>query len=393
MADRIEALRRVANWLDGDVEALAAAALRRMQEREPGIVAAVAGQRSQVIADAEEAISALADSMRRDIAAGDAGPGGAVRLALSAAAAGVPWETFAAAWSGYRAAVADAVAARLSDGSEGEAEAPEAQVAVMRFLLSYEDAMGGAIAAAFHTARPAPPEPRHELGARIEDLLAGHEVEEDELPFDLGGNHLAVIAWGEGDREAVEELRLLIGLPATIDARRDTVWAWFHGTADELAAAIERARDFRPAGQAQIALGEAQDGPEGFATSHFQACGAERVGMLSAAPLTAFVDVGLEAFALDDERLARAFVERELGPLAEDDPRAATLRETLSAYFAAGNSASAAAVALQLHERTVSYRIRAAEQRLGRYILDCQDSLALALRLRELFADSSHAER
>ena len=114
--------------------------------------------------------------------------------------------------------------------------------------------------------------------------------------------------------------------------------------------------------------------------------------MLSAARLTAFVDVGLEAFALDDERLARAFVERELGPLAEDDARAATLRETLSAYFAAGNSASAAAVALDLHERTVSYRVRAAEQRLGRYILDCQDSLALALRLRELFAESSHAE-
>jgi PucR C-terminal helix-turn-helix domain len=387
LIERVAALRRAASWLDDEVEDLSATALRRVQEREPGIVLVLVGQRSQALADIEEGVRALADAMRRDIAAADHGTGGAVGFAAAAATAGVSWAAFATAWSGYRAVIADAITEHLAGpGWEGHAGAEE-QRAVMRFLLDYEDAAGAAIAAAFQQARRRGERlGRGDLGAQIDDLLAGQEVRGGPLPFDVDGGHLAAIAWGPGGRAAVEGLGHFLGLPVTIEERRETIWAWVHGGPGAVVDAHVRARELVPPTGAQLALGEPEEGSDGFATSHFQACGAERVGMLSGAPLTLFVDVGLEAFALDDERLARAFVERVLGPLAEDDPRAATLRDTLAAYFSAGNSASAAAAALDLHERTVSYRIRAAEQRLGRYIIDCQDDLALALRLRELFA-------
>jgi PucR C-terminal helix-turn-helix domain len=386
LIDRVAALRRAASWLDGEVEDLSATALRRVQEREPSIVLVLVGQRSQALADIEEGVRALAEAMRRDIAAVDHGTGGAVGFAVAAATAGVSWESFATAWSGYRAVIADAIIEHLA-GPEWEGTAgAEEQRAVMRFLLDYEDAAGAAMAAAFQQARGrGEPLGRADLGAQIDDLLAGQEVRGDPPPFDADGGHLAAIAWGPAGRAAAEDIGHFLGLPVTIEQRRETVWAWVHGEPDTVVDALVRAREFVPPAGAQLALGEPEEGSDGFATSHFQACGAERVGMLSGAPLTLFADVGLEAFALDDERLARAFVERVLGPLAEDDPRAATLRDTLAAYFSAGNSASAAAAALDLHERTVSYRIRAAEQRLGRYIIDCQDDLALALRLRELF--------
>ena len=113
--------------------------------------------------------------------------------------------------------------------------------------------------------------------------------------------------------------------------------------------------------------------------------GAERLAAVSGAPVTLFGDVALEAFALGDETLARRFAERQLGPLADDKPRTAALWETLEASFDAGNRAPAAAAELGVHERTVSYRIRATEEKLGRYLIECQDELALALRLRNLF--------
>lgn len=384
---RVDELRRVATRLESEVEVLAVEALRRMQEREPEVGTAVAGQRGQVIADLEEALLALAEAMRRDIADPGRRTGGAARFVVAMAAAGISWRSFARAWSGYRAAVVDLVVDDLAGAEPAEPVAAEAQRAVMMFLLAYEDAAGAELAAAFQEANGRGRRRRRpELSATIDDLLAGRVVNGAALPFDLEVGHLAAIAWGAGSRGMVEDLVHFLGFGATIEQRRDTVWAWFHGVPAELGEALARVREYSPPGEAQLALGEPEDGAEGFATSYLQACGAERVGIISGALLTLFVDIGLEAFALDDERLARAFVARELGPLAEDDTRAATLRETLAAYFSSGNSASAAAATLELHERTVSYRIRAAEQRLGRYVVDCQDELALALRLCRLFA-------
>ena len=97
----------------------------------------------------------------------------------------------------------------------------------------------------------------------------------------------------------------------------------------------------------------------------------------------------LEAALLADERVPRRLVEHELGPLAEDDERAATLRTTLDAYLRTGQNASAAAAMLNVNDRTVAYRIRSIEDLLGRSVAARGPELATALRLRRLRNASS----
>ena len=97
--------------------------------------------------------------------------------------------------------------------------------------------------------------------------------------------------------------------------------------------------------------------------------------------MTTFADVALLALTLQDPTLAREFVRCELGPLAGDDTRSQLLRETLRAYFDAGQNAAAAAAALGVHERTVTYRLRSIEERLGRPLRTRRDELGVALRL------------
>jgi DNA-binding PucR family transcriptional regulator len=99
--------------------------------------------------------------------------------------------------------------------------------------------------------------------------------------------------------------------------------------------------------------------------------------------VTTFADVALEALAVGGEELAREFVEAEMGELARPDSRTAAVRETVSEYFAAGGAA-AAAERLNVSERTVTYRLRHAEQMLGRALTKRRAELETALRLHRL---------
>ncbi|GAB36940.1 hypothetical protein GOOTI_244_00010 [Gordonia otitidis NBRC 100426] len=58
-----------------------------------------------------------------------------------------------------------------------------------------------------------------------------------------------------------------------------------------------------------------------------------------------------------DLEFTRAWVHEILGPLAEDSANAAVLRETLSVYFATGESHLHTAERLNLHRNTVKYRV------------------------------------
>ena len=86
-----------------------------------------------------------------------------------------------------------------------------------------------------------------------------------------------------------------------------------------------------------------------------------------------------------DEEAAREFLERELRPLLGDDDRERRLRETLRAYFASAQNASATAAMLGVHEQTVAYRLRAIEKRLGCPATTRRAELETALRLERLF--------
>jgi len=83
---------------------------------------------------------------------------------------------------------------------------------------------------------------------------------------------------------------------------------------------------------------------------------------------------------LESPELLRAWVLATLAGLATDDEQHARLRETLLAFLRLGGSYKATAEQLMLHKNTVQYRIRRAEESLGRPVGENPHDLELALR-------------
>jgi DNA-binding PucR family transcriptional regulator len=218
----------------------------------------------------------------------------------------------------------------------------------------------------------------------VRDLLDGETVEASQLGYELERDHLAVVAWGQNAERAALALREATGLSLlAISGTHPTSWGWLGGTEIE-SRHLKAVRELSLPQGARIALGEPARGIEGFRLSHRQAMSAYRIARDTAAPVTAYADVTLLALTLQDAELARDFVIRELGPLVEPDPRSELLRETLGAYFAAGENAASAAAVLGVHDRTVLYRLRSIEDRIGRPISARRDEIAVALRLAPL---------
>jgi PucR C-terminal helix-turn-helix domain/GGDEF-like domain len=215
----------------------------------------------------------------------------------------------------------------------------------------------------------------------VRDLVDGQPVDTGQLGYSLHGEHLGVIAWGQEPERALLALRDATGLALLTVAGTDaTAWGWLGATTlghTELRAV----RDFAPPASAHLAIGEPGQGLEGFRVSYRQAWNTYRLSRGRGDPVTWHSDVTLLALTLQDTALAREFVLRELGPLAERDERNELLRDTLKAYFATGQNAASAAAALGVHDRTVLYRLRSIEDRLGRPILARREELGVALRL------------
>jgi DNA-binding PucR family transcriptional regulator len=100
-------------------------------------------------------------------------------------------------------------------------------------------------------------------------------------------------------------------------------------------------------------------GVDGFRHSHHEAAQAAELVRYSALvpdAVTWYADVELAVLLSRDLTLARAFVARELGPLAVNTKAAAELRETVAAYLACDRSLARAAEILHVARNTVAYR-------------------------------------
>jgi len=90
--------------------------------------------------------------------------------------------------------------------------------------------------------------------------------------------------------------------------------------------------------------------------------------------------------ATADADQAASFVARILSPLAGDDEVTRRAAETLAVYLEENCSRSRATARLYVHANTVNYRVRQAEQILGRSIdsdaFDLQVALALLPAVR-----------
>jgi DNA-binding PucR family transcriptional regulator len=129
-------------------------------------------------------------------------------------------------------------------------------------------------------------------------------------------------------------------------------------------------------------MADAARGTAGFRLTHRQALAAQAVALAAGSPprAVAFRQVAPVAMMLGSPDLVRAWVHATLAGLAADDDHHAWLRQTLLAFLQTGGSYKTTAEQLTLHKNTVQYRIRKAEESLGRPVSQNRHDIELALR-------------
>jgi len=97
--------------------------------------------------------------------------------------------------------------------------------------------------------------------------------------------------------------------------------------------------------------------------------------------VTSYARVELVSLLASDLPRARAFVASRLGPLASPDEPSERLRDTVLAFLAAGGSSTRVAKELYVHQNTVTYRVKKAEELLGHKVTESPVELTCALTL------------
>jgi sugar diacid utilization regulator len=188
---------------------------------------------------------------------------------------------------------------------------------------------------------------------------------------------------GEGARELTAELaRSLDRRLLAVRREEEPIWACWLGGRGPLEAerAMRALGDLCPDG-VFVTLGEPGEGLSGWRFSHRQAKAALAVAERGGRPVVRYAEVALLASILRDDLIATSLRQLYLEPLEAARDGGEVARETLRAYFAAGQNTSSTAAALGVDRRTVGNRLNAIEALLGRSLRDCATDLEIALRL------------
>jgi hypothetical protein len=273
-------------------------------------------------------------------------------------------------------------------------------LAMSRIVAGYVDQTSEEIVAAYTRERENWLRNRSAArAARIRDLLSGQRVNvsatEATLGYRLHQYHVGLVCWAGDATAAVDNITRLehaVGHvaekagcaadPVFLPRDESSAWAWLplglRDTFDAAAASTGGLDD-----DIYFAFGDAAKDTAGFRLTHQQAVAAQAVA-LAAEPATprsvAFSEVAPVAMMLGSADLLRAWVLTTLAGLAADDEHHARLRDTLLVFLRAGGSYKTTAERLTLHKNTVQYRVRKAEESLGRPVGEDQHDVELALR-------------
>ena len=233
--------------------------------------------------------------------------------------------------------------------------------------------------------------------ARIRDLLSGERINvsatEATLGYRLRQYHVGVVCWAGDAVAAVDNITRLEHAISQVAAKaacsdpvflpRDvsSAWAWLplgiRDTFDAPGASVffRRRHPFRVRRRSQEARA-------GFRLTHRQAVAAQAVALAAGSPprAVAFREVAPVAMMLGSADLLRAWVLSTLAGLADDDEQHFRRRETLLVFLQSGGSYKTTAERLMLHKNTVQYRIRKAEESLGRPVGENRHDVELALQ-------------
>jgi PucR C-terminal helix-turn-helix domain/GGDEF-like domain len=216
----------------------------------------------------------------------------------------------------------------------------------------------------------------------VRKLLAGEQLDIEELNYGLGAWHLALLASGPGAPGAIRDLATALDRNLLLVQPEDgEAWAWLGGRSRLSTREVLRLAERSLPGEVSLAFGEPGQGAEGWRLSHRQAKAAMAVARRGAERRLRYADVALLASALRDDVLASWLHDIYLVPLKEERDGGVAQRETLEAYFMAGRNASSAAAALRVSRQTVNSRLRSVEECIGRPLDDCAAELETALRL------------
>ncbi|HEX6677925.1 MAG TPA: helix-turn-helix domain-containing protein [Actinomycetes bacterium] len=235
--------------------------------------------------------------------------------------------------------------------------------------------------------------------ARVRALLRGERVDVDSceviLGYRLRQHHVGVVCWaGKADAgggtlarleyETAEVARRAEceGRPIFLPQDESSAWAWLPlGARDDFAAPLRRGAAATEL-EIRFAFGAPGAGVPGFRRTHRQALGAHAVALAAGPagqPVTSFTDVAPLALMSSSIELLRAWVVETLGSLADDEDHNARLRDTLRTFLQENGSYKATAERLTLHKNTVQYRVRKAEEGLGRPVDGRRLQVELAL--------------
>lgn len=223
----------------------------------------------------------------------------------------------------------------------------------------------------------------------VREALAGGRAEDlAKLGYDVEAEHLAIALPPEdgGDLASALATRIRgrLGL-ATVLLTHETAHVVWVAMTD--AAVSEEQVGRLVASKVAAGFSNRNRGAAGFRTSHREAVDALRLGVLGGRDVvTHHDDIALVAALSADPERARALIRREIGPLLGDREVSRRLRQTLRAYFAEGESHVRAAQRLGVHEKTVTYRVRQAEELLGRRLAERRVELESALLLHEVMS-------
>jgi hypothetical protein len=247
--------------------------------------------------------------------------------------------------------------------------------------------------------------------AEVRALLGGGAVDAAaaslRLGYELERFHVGFVIWSEraGERpgdageliaemeEAAETVAesLGAGAPLTVtEGRHLTCWAGSQSEPDLAHLRLPRTG----AHGVSVAAGTPAPGVEGFVSSHREAFLARRVARLRGdgeGAVAAYPDLALEALFADNPDAARRFAASELGPLAGGEDATVRLASTVATFLEEGSSFVHAGRRLGIHANTVAYRVRRAEQLLGRPVTERQLELRVALRFIPLGDRSARA--
>jgi DNA-binding PucR family transcriptional regulator len=238
----------------------------------------------------------------------------------------------------------------------------------------------------------------------VSTILSGQPIDIDvagrRLRHDLRRVHVAAVAWLDAHEEGRNTLALLEAairdIAAAIGTQRPliqplgtlSVAAWISTSGPVPSRVLDELR-FRTATApgVRVAIGEPARDVGGFRASHVEALEAQRIARLSGrreGSVTRYNDIALRALATANIDQARDFVARELGSLASADETTRRLAATVRTYLDENGSRGRTAKRLSIHENTVSYRLRQAEELLGRTVDKRTLELRVALALAEL---------